>query len=105
MGCGCEATISEDDPRAEIWLYIFGKKSFPLKHPLPMNMGKIVGTGYEGDATVLTKDQRERMIEIMTKKFNIKPIDVTSVLDKGIVPIKSEGVIVSWCEKHSRAAL
>jgi len=105
IGCGCEATITEKDPRAEIWLYVFGKRSFPLRHPLPQNMGDVVGLGYEGDATALTNEQKERLIEKMTQKFHIEREDVTTVLDEGIVPIKAEGVIVSWCKKHSLAAL
>jgi hypothetical protein len=105
MGCGCEATITKDDPRAEIWMYVFGKLSFPLKHPIPKNMGPIVGTGLEGDAKALTEEQKERLIEAMTKKFGIKREDVTKVLDIGIVPIRAENVIVSWCALHSRALI
>lgn len=105
MGCGCKATISESDPRAEIWLYVFGERSFPLKHPLPMNMGSVVGIGYEGDATVLTYDQRERLIEKMTKKFKVSQEEITKVLDKGVIPIKAENVIVSWCKTHSMGVL
>jgi hypothetical protein len=105
MGCGCEATISESDPRAEIWKYVFGKRSFPLKHPLPVNMGDVDGIGYEGDATVLTEEQKQRLIEKMTAKFGITKEDVTSVLESGVVPIKAENVIVSWCHQHSLGVL
>jgi hypothetical protein len=105
MTCGCKATISSDDPRAEIWLHVFGERSFPLKHPLPVNMGRVVGIGYEGDATCLTETQRQRLIEKMTKKFNITPKDVTKVLDSGVIPIKAENVTVSWCHKHSMGVL
>ena len=97
--CGCEATITESDPRAEIWLYVFGKRSFPLKHPLCRN------GFYEGHATVLTKEQRQRLIEAMTKKFGITEKDVTDVLDKGIVPIKADNVIVSICNLHFRCMM
>jgi len=105
LTCGCRATISENDPRAELWQYIFGSRSFPLKHPLPMNMGPVVGQGYEGDATELTPEQRERLIEAMTKKFGITRADVNQSLLMGIVPIKADGVTVSWCSRHSRAIL
>jgi len=105
IGCGCEATISENDPRAEIWLYVFGKLSFPLKHPLARNMGSTVGIGYEGDAKALTEEQKERLIEAMIKKFGIKREDVTKVLDTGIIPIKADNVIVSICDLHFRCMI
>jgi len=105
MTCGCEATISEKDPRAEIWFYVFGKRSFPLKHPLPMDMGPTVGLGYAGDATALTPEQRKRLIEKMTQKFGVKTEDITRILDQGVVPIRAETVVVSWCRKHSLAVL
>jgi hypothetical protein len=105
IGCGCEATISKDDPRAEIWMHVFGKLSFPLKHPLTKNMGATVGTGYEGDAEALTNEQKERLIEAMTKKFGIERDDVIKVLDTGIVPIKADNVIVSICDRHFRCMI
>jgi hypothetical protein len=43
MGCGCMATIGENDERAALWLYVFGSRTFPLKHLLPVNMGRVVG--------------------------------------------------------------
>ncbi len=105
MACGCEATINKNDPRAEIWLYVFGKLSFPLKHPMRVNMGSVVGLGYEGDATALTPDQRTRLIEKMTKKFGISEKEVTDTLDEGIIPIKATGVSVKICNAHFRCML
>jgi hypothetical protein len=104
LGCGCKATISEKDPRAEIWLYVFGKREFPLKHPLPVNT-KPYGLMYEGDASALSEEQRERLIEKMIEKFRISRDEVTKVLAEGVVPIKIDGVTVSWCRKHSLAVL
>jgi hypothetical protein len=105
MGCGCQASISKDDPRAEIWKYVFGELSFPLRHPIPSNMGTVVGTGYEGDASALTEEQKQRLVKAMTEKFHIPEIEVTKVLDSGIIPIKAIGVSVVICNKHMRAML
>ena len=33
IGCGCEATISENDPRAEIWLYVFEEDYVHVEKP------------------------------------------------------------------------
>jgi hypothetical protein len=41
----------------------------------------------------------------MVKKFGVSRAEVEEGLADGVVPIKGEGVIVSWCSKHFRAAL
>jgi hypothetical protein len=68
-------------------------------------MGKVVGMGYEGDASVLTEEQRKRLIEKMTEKFNVSRAEVEKGLEAGVVPIKADGVTVTWCERHVRAAV
>jgi hypothetical protein len=103
--CGCEATINESDIRAPIWKYVFGKTSFPLRHPVLTNMGAVVGLGYEGDASALTEEQKTRLIEAMTEKFHIPVVEVTKVLETGVIPIRAEGVSVSICERHVRAMI
>ena len=96
----CEATISESDPRAELWLYVLGKHSFPLRDSESKDMGPVVGLGYEGDASALTPDQRMRLIEKMMEKFNLPREEVTKVLDKGVLPIRAEGVTVSGYHRN-----
>jgi len=105
MTCGCTASIGEKDSRAELWIYIFGNRSFPLLGPLSYNMGDIVGIGYKGDAKALNSEQRERLIEKMTEKFNIKRADVEEHLKDGVVPIKAEGVTLSICRAHFMMAV
>lgn len=106
MGCGCEATITDGDTRAEIWQYVFGKKSFPLIHPLPSRNPNFPGKlFFQGDATELTKEQRERLIEKMTQKFSVSREHIEQTLKEGIVPILDDHIIVSWCPKHYRAAI
>lgn len=31
MLCGCYASISAEDPRADLWLEVFGELHFPVK--------------------------------------------------------------------------
>jgi hypothetical protein len=104
LGCGCVAEIDADDPRAEIWLYVLGRLTFPLRHPLPMNTRQGWRV-YEGDAGALTPEQRERLIEKMVEKFKISRAEVERVLDEGSVPIRTEGVVVYWCPWHAREAV
>jgi hypothetical protein len=100
MGCGCKATIGEKDSRAELWMYIFGSRIFPILGPFCYNMGDVVGIGYKGDAKSLTTEQRERLVEKMTEKFSITRAMVEESLKDGVVPIKAEGVIVEICRMH-----
>lgn len=105
MVCGCQAIIQENDPRAELWMSIFGKLSFPLKHPVLMNMGDVVGIGYEGDASALTSEQRERLIRAMMKKFMVSRREIEETLKDGVIPIKAENVTVSICNLHFRCMI
>jgi hypothetical protein len=68
-------------------------------------MGSLVGLGYEGDASALTNNERERLIEKMIEKFHITREQVIETLDEGVIPIKAEGISVSICERHVRALL
>jgi hypothetical protein len=104
--CGCEATISEKDPRAETWMTVFGKLSFPLKHPISHINSNFPGkTFYSGDATALTAEQKARLIEAMTRKFNIPASKVEESFKDGVIPILAENVIVSICELHVRCMI
>ena len=94
--------INEKDERAELWKKIFGKLSFPLRHPVLTNMGDVVGLGYEGDANKLTGEQRQILIREMMKKFHISRRDVEIALADGVIPIKAENVTIKICELHLR---
>ena len=106
MVCGCEATISQDDSRAEIWLYVFGKRSFPLKHPLPhLNSCFPNMVFYSGDASALTPEQLEKLIEAMTRKFNITREQVLDSINDGVIPIRADNVTISICQRHTLGML
>lgn len=97
----CEVTIAEGDPRAPIWLYVLGKRSFPLRDSEPKDMGSIVGLGYEGDASALTPEQRVRLTEKMAEKFNLSREEVeTNLVNTSVLPIRAEGITVSGYHRN-----
>jgi len=103
--CECYATISERDPRGEIWKYVTGDGRIPLKHPLSsiVKSGPFEGMEvYHGDPSKLTEEQKQRLIKKLSQKFGIPPKEIQKDLAKGLLPIKAENVIVSICSLHFR---
>lgn len=106
MTCGCEVTLSKgmDDLRAELWMFVFGKLSFPLKHPVPFLNPNFKGkTFYAGDANALSFDQKQRLIESMAKKFKVSEKEIADSIKDGVIPILADHLILSICESHTRA--
>ena len=106
MSCGCEVTLTKgmDDARAELWLSIFGKLSFPLKHPFRFLNPNFPGkTFYAGDASAFNPEQKERFVKAMMEKFHLKsPSEVEGTMKNGIIPILADNLILSICETHIR---
>ena len=71
--CGCRAILSEKDPRAEIWMAVFGCLEFPLQNPIPL-MARATGENAErflkGDWEALSLDQQVQLCQEMKKKFS-----------------------------------
>jgi hypothetical protein len=104
--CECYATISEKDPRYEIWKQIDPEARMPLKHPLTReNLTIYPGLFYEGDATRLTTEQKELLAKLMSEEFKIPKAEVLKNLADGVFPIKADNVIVSICNLHMRCML
>lgn len=104
--CGCEAEISEGDPRAEIWREVFGKLAFPLKHPIPFSMETFPGKRFlAGDANALTEEQKERLKSAMARKFGVPKEHIEKSLRDGIIPILDENVSISICNLHIRCMI
>jgi hypothetical protein len=100
--CGCMASISPADPRSEIWLYVFNKLEFPIKHPFAtvgLTPDPTVRC-YEGLGSALTEEQKEKLIEKMIEKFGVSSVDVEKGFIDGIIPIRDTGIVVSWCRPH-----
>lgn len=108
--CNCYVTLIEDDERYQVWKEA-GIEKFPLKHPL-QGLVTIKLKGQEpfemnillGDASKLTVEQKEKLLEQITSKFGVNKRDVKKQWKKGI-PIKAERVIVTICTKHSHAMM
>ena len=107
--CECYAQISKNDPRYAIWIQVDPEARVPLKHPLPVKHPfahpQFDGDFYEGDPSRLTEEQKEKIIELMSKKFKVSKSHVREGLDKGILPIKGDNVMVSICSFHVRCML
>jgi hypothetical protein len=102
-GCGCEASINDSDPRAEIWRAALGKTSVPIVYPLYVLLPDFPGKRFlQGDATALTASQKRVMANLVAKKFNISELEVFEDLQNEIFPILDEHVTVSFCRKHTR---
>ena len=103
--CGCEATITDRDPRAEIWIQVFARRSFPISWKLGLyhENSNFPGKRFlNGDVAALSPDQRESLIGTMAAKFRIPPAEVADSLAEGILPILDEGISISFCQLHTR---
>ncbi len=103
MTCGCEASISDKDPRADIWRAALGKTSIPIVWPLYVSNPSFPGRGFlQGDSTALTDAQKEMMADLISQKFNLPAVEVLHDLTTGPFPILDEHVTVTFCKDHSR---
>jgi hypothetical protein len=108
--CECLATLSEKDPRAELWRYVLGteKLEIPLRHPLYVSNPGFPGKLFlEGDARKLSPEQKRRLVEKMAEKFKIPREEVEKDLEgkDAILPILSDGCVTSICGLHFRCMM
>ena len=101
--CECSATISKDDPRAEIWKQVDPDGIMPLKHPL-LTRSKTFPNKlfYLGDPSRLTQKQKKKMAKLMAEKFKIPEAEVLHNLATGVFPIESSNISIMICELHTR---
>lgn len=101
--CECYATISNVDPRYAIWKQVDPDGLIPLKHPLQVKNENFSGVlFYVGDASRLTRKQKELMAKLMAEKFKIPREEVLKNLATGEFHISSDNVSVAICKLHSR---
>lgn len=107
--CGCKALLSEKDPRAPIWMAVFGKLEFPLKNPVPtmgMGPGEIPDRFLKGDWGALSLDQQNILINEMVKKFKANVNNFADQLNTlGFIPIKDVNISVLVCGLHTRCMM
>jgi hypothetical protein len=106
--CECYAKAT-DSERQELWKRIFppdGK--VPITCPLPLGHANLAGQRspfFLIDFDRVTPDQRARLIDEMSKKFNLPRDEVESDIQKQGAPVKATDVLVSWCRIHSLAVM
>lgn len=104
--CGCKAHIESNDPRAEIWIAVFGKREFPLKHPLAKigsGPGESADRFLEGDWEALSMEEQVKLAEAMKRKFGVPDsVFISQMKALGYVPIKDRNITVVCCQLHSR---
>lgn len=105
--CECEATISQSDPRYDIWMKVVPEGRIPLKHPIAQKAeaGGESGIFYEGDPSRLTEDQKKTLADECSRKFRINASAIIEDLNKGILPIKGDNVIITICNLHVRCMI
>lgn len=107
--CGCRAHLSEKDPRSAIWLAVFGKLEFPLKHPLAKfgsGPGEAQDRFLEGDWEALSLEEQAMLGVKMREKFGVPDsVFISQVKALGYVPIKDRNITVVCCQLHSRMAM
>jgi len=93
--CNCYATVSEDDPRHDIWQQLVNGQ-MPLKHPLLVRSKKSPkALFYVGDGTRLTEDARMHLA--------LDPqISTQDLASSDVFYIKAENVTVFVCQTHLR---
>jgi len=93
-----EAILSQSSSRVDDWLKVFGTTIIPLRSPLP-TIAILPGLGerviYQIDISALSPEQRQRMIQHISRRFRIAPEEVDAALDEQGCPIRAEDVTVS----------
>ena len=104
--CGCKAHLDAKDPRAEIWMKVFGCLSFPLKHPIShmaITKGESSARYLQGDWRALSDEEKLRMVAEMKEKFGVsQEVFMSQIRAVGYVPIKDENITITCCQLHSR---
>lgn len=92
------AHINPNSPRAEEWKRVFGGLEIKIKSPIPIENDSPAGRRkfFLVDVASLTAEQRERVIDHVSARFNLSREDVESDLESGAFPILDEDVTVAF---------
>jgi len=93
------ATIHETSPRASDWMHVFGRlNDIPLRGPFAIKVnvpGRSSVSAYLLDVSLLTAEERLRLVNHIANRFNLPPAEVDRDLDAQGVPVLAEDVLVS----------
>jgi hypothetical protein len=105
--CQCYAKCV-DPERQKLWDKVFCNGRAPITCPIPVGRANLAGQEAEFyliDFDRVSHAEKELLISAMAEKFNLAPVEVRQDIEKQGAPIKADSVIVSWCRKHSIAAM
>lgn len=92
------ARIKDDSPRRADWLKVFGTNIVELKSPV-LREASLPGIPYaliyELDIKALSAEQRRRLVEHISERFNENPALVDDLLDQTGCPILADDVVVT----------
>ena len=93
--------VIHDEPRRSLWSVVFPGARVPIKSMLTQKVnvpGHLNADAYMLDLDVITDDQREGLITVISARFQIPIDEVRSELRQG-VPILAEGVMVGTSDQ------
>lgn len=92
------AIISQQSPRYQEWLAVFGTTEIPIVNILVPNKANVLGQirdVYMLDLRKLTEEQTERLIAHIARKFNVNIAEVRRDLHQHGVPLLAEDLIIT----------
>jgi len=93
------ASIHETSTRAADWLHVFGRlNDIPLRSPFAITVdvpGRSNVSAYLLDVSLITAEERLRLVNHIANRFNLPHSEVERDLDAHGVPILAEDVLVS----------
>lgn len=102
--CSCTAQIVGNDSRQDLWKRILLKDDLivPLKGPIKYSNEKMPSDFYLGDPGKFDEETKKRLIDEMSKKFEIPESIIKKDIEEKGIPILDKDIIVSYCEPHVR---
>ncbi len=93
------ATILESSPGADDWQHVFGRlHDIPLRSPFAIKVnvpGRDNARAYLLDVSLITNEERLRLVNHISIRFNLPHSEVERDIDSIGVPILADDVIVS----------
>lgn len=93
-----KATLYIESKRYSDWLEVFGASTIDLRSPFPEQVllpDERVAYAYKLDLTVLTTEQRARLITKLARNFELSEEEVARNLDKIGCPILAEDLSIA----------